>query len=116
MLLNYLVEDNAQYAIDLLSSTMIINNDDMLKSLAFACSKNLPDVVLSILRRGANTAANCEIAMPPLLCAIEHGNTNIINILLDNGVDVNEYVSGSTPLHYAVDVACDVEQQSGNIP
>lgn len=116
MLLEYLKNGNEDYAIVLLKGKASIDADDLLKSLSYACFNDLKTIVGLILDRGVTRKSDTNIAMPPLLCAIEQGNVAMTKMLIDRGFDINEFTSGSTPLHYAVEIACDAEQQMMMVP
>ncbi|AEM23266.1 ankyrin repeat-containing protein [Brachyspira intermedia PWS/A] len=84
-------------------------NVDGINALVYAVSLNDEEMVKFLLAKGADANTVCEIEnehiyMPPtpLMNAVYNGNTNIINMLLENGADIN-YTNDSdmTPLIYA---------------
>jgi ankyrin repeat protein len=118
MLYDYLKDGNISYALVLLNTTAPLDEDDLRRSLSYACFKDYYDVSLAILRRANRDKIDLktnkpEVAGSPLLSAIEEANVRILEVLIDHGFDINEFLSGRTALHHAVSTACDVEQQIG---
>lgn len=83
-------------------------NVDGINALVYAVSLNDEEMVKFLLEKGADANTVCEIEnehiyMPPtpLMNAVYNGNTNIINMLLENGADINYTTDEMTPLIYA---------------
>lgn len=83
-------------------------NVDGINALVYAVSLNDEEMVKFLLEKGADANTVCEIenehiCMPPtpLMNAVYNGNTNIINMLLENGADINYTTDEMTPLIYA---------------
>ena len=84
-------------------------NVDGINALVYAVSLNDEEMVKFLLEKGADANTVCEIenehiCMPPtpLMNAVYNGNTNIINMLLENGADINYTTDfGTTPLMMA---------------
>lgn len=71
-------------------------DDDGINALVYAVSYNKEDIVKLLLEKGADANTVCEIenehidiSPTPLMNAAYRGNTNIINMLLENGADIN---------------------------
>ena len=62
------------------------------------------NAVRKLIREGANVNGKNSGGRTPLHEAVRDGLTDIANVLIDNGADVNATTSGfgDTPLHYAV--------------
>ena len=84
-------------------------NVDGINALVYAVSLNDEEMVKFLLEKGADANTVCEIenehtdiASTPLMNAAYRGNTNIINMLLENGADINYTTDfGMTALMYA---------------
>ena len=73
-------------------------------TLANACSNNKPGEVAYLLRRGDNPDFTDPGGRTPLDYAAEHGNTEIIKMLLDGGARTDYRDKfGSTALHWAAE-------------
>ena len=73
-------------------------------TLANACANNKPDEVAYLLRRGDNPNFTDPGGRTPLDYAAEHGNTQIIKMLLDGGARTDYRDKfGSTALHWAAE-------------
>jgi uncharacterized protein len=73
-------------------------------TLANACSNNKPGEVAYLLRRGDNPNFVDPDGRTPLDYAAEHGNTEIIKMLLDGGARIDYRDKfGSTALHWAAE-------------
>jgi ankyrin repeat protein len=56
-------------------------------------------------------------AMSPLMVAIEDKRVPVVRALIDAGADVNlATADGWTALHHAVDIECDIRNQTGEPP
>ena len=71
-------------------------DDDGINALVYAASFNNEEMVKFLLEKGADANTVCEIknehtdiSPTPLMNAVYNGNTNIINMLLENGADIN---------------------------
>ena len=71
-------------------------DDDGINALVYASTYNNEEMVKFLLEKGADANTVCEIenehtdiASTPLMNAAYRGNTNIINMLLENGADIN---------------------------
>ena len=84
-------------------------NDDDINALVYASTYNNEEMVKFLLEKGADANTVCEIenehtdiSSTPLMNAAYRGNTNIINMLLENGADINYTTDyGMTALMYA---------------
>ena len=84
-------------------------DDDDINALVYASTYNNEEMVKFLLEKGADANTVCEIknehtdiSPTPLMNAAYKGNTNIINILLENGADINYTTDyGMTALMYA---------------
>lgn len=84
-------------------------DDDGINALVYAASFNNEEMVKFLLEKGADANTVCEIknehtdiSPTPLMNAAYKGNTNIINMLLENGADINYTTDyGMTALMYA---------------
>ncbi|WP_297246066.1 ankyrin repeat domain-containing protein [uncultured Brachyspira sp.] len=84
-------------------------NVDGINALVYAVSLNDEEMVKFLLEKGADANTVCEIknehtdiSPTPLMNAAYKGNTNIINMLLENGADINYTTDyGMTALMYA---------------
>ncbi|WP_157154466.1 ankyrin repeat domain-containing protein [Brachyspira murdochii] len=71
-------------------------DDDDINVLVYASTYNNEEMVKFLLEKGADANTVCEIknehidiSPTPLMNAAYRGNTNIINMLLENGADIN---------------------------
>lgn len=71
-------------------------DDDGINALVYASTYNNEEMVKFLLEKGADANTVCEIenehidiSPTPLMNAAYRGNTNIINMLLENGADIN---------------------------
>ncbi|EKV57992.1 ankyrin repeat-containing protein [Brachyspira hampsonii 30446] len=71
-------------------------DDDGINALVYASTYNNEEMVKFLLEKGADANTVCEIenehtdiSSTPLMNAAYRGNTNIINMLLENGADIN---------------------------
>ena len=71
-------------------------DDDGINALVYASTYNDEEMVKFLLEKGADANTVCEIenehtdiASTPLMNAAYRGNTNIINMLLENGANIN---------------------------
>ena len=71
-------------------------DDDGINALVYASTYNNEEMVKFLLEKGADANTVCEIenehtdiASTPLMNAAYRGNTNIINMLLENGANIN---------------------------
>lgn len=71
-------------------------DDDDINALVYASTYNNEEMVKFLLEKGADANTVCEIenehidiSPTPLMNAAYRGNTNIINMLLENGADIN---------------------------
>ncbi|PTY41398.1 ankyrin repeat domain-containing protein [Brachyspira hampsonii] len=71
-------------------------DDDGINALVYASTYNNEEMVKLLLEKGADANTVCEIenehtdiSSTPLMNAAYRGNTNIINMLLENGADIN---------------------------
>ncbi|WP_300758779.1 ankyrin repeat domain-containing protein [uncultured Brachyspira sp.] len=71
-------------------------DDDGINALVYASTYNNEEMVKFLLKKGADANTVCEIenehidiSPTPLMNAAYRGNTNIINMLLENGADIN---------------------------
>ena len=84
-------------------------DDDGINALVYASTYNNEEMVKFLLEKGADANTVCEIenehidiSPTPLMNAAYRGNTNIINMLLENGADINYTTDyGMTALMYA---------------
>ena len=84
-------------------------NVDGINALVYASTYNNEEMVKFLLEKGADANTVCEIenehidiSPTPLMNAAYRGNTNIINMLLENGADINYTTDyGMTALMYA---------------
>lgn len=71
-------------------------DDDDINALVYASTYNNEEMVKFLLEKGADANTVCkienehiDISPTPLMNAAYRGNTNIINMLLENGADIN---------------------------
>ncbi|TVL69749.1 ankyrin repeat domain-containing protein, partial [Brachyspira hyodysenteriae] len=83
-------------------------DDYGINALVYASSDENEEMVKFLLEKGADANTVCEIenehidiSPTPLMNAVYNGNTNIINMLLENGADINYTTDEMTPLIYA---------------
>jgi len=92
-----------------------VSADQMKSALIAACKGGNLEIVKIILGLGANPNTISETHnWTPIHIAVEHGHVEIVRFLIQEGAnpDLPDLV-GMTPLHLAVDVACDVAHQTG---
>ena len=55
--------------------------------LHYACILNYLDVAKVLVNAGANPNSVCQIVDTPIHCAIQNGNADLVDILIQNGGD-----------------------------
>lgn len=78
---------------------------DLNDALCEAAFNGHAEIVLLLLRHGADVNARNGNDLTPLDCAVENMHGEIVRLLLSAGADVNTRDSfGVTPLHRAIDI------------
>lgn len=80
---------------------------DGFTALGFACYFGRFEAAKALVEAGAdpNLISSNDFRVAPLHSALSGGHINIVNLLLDNGANVNLAAGeGWTPLHYAADI------------
>lgn len=93
------------------------DSNDLSNALSAAVMRE--DIASTVLLLEHGAIANCQPSeyMPPIHCAVEQKNGELVKVLCSHGADVNyPNENGYTPLHLAVDVEADTAWQRGETP
>ena len=91
--------------------------DDLSNALSAAIMREDIRSTILLLEHGATPNCQPSEHMPPLHCAVEQLNRELVEALCRYGADVNfPNENGFTPLHLAVDTEADTAWQRGETP
>lgn len=102
---------------DFLRSYSVNDSNDLSNALSAAVMRE--DIACTNLLLEHGAIPNCRPSeyMPPIHCAVEQKNRELVQLLFNHGADVNyPNEMGYTPLHLAVDVEADTAWQRGETP
>ncbi len=93
------------------------NAEELCTALSVAVKQGKIPMITLLIGSGAPINMKPPKKEPPLICAIENSDPDLVKLLCEHGADVNMRLFGTfTPLHVAVDIEADCARQMDTTP